>query len=33
MVRLNYGNLPLVECYAGQLNQAFMNIFSNAGFG
>ncbi len=26
----NYGNLPAVECYAGQLNQVFMNIFSNA---
>jgi signal transduction histidine kinase len=26
----NYGNLPLVECYAGQLNQVFMNIISNA---
>lgn len=25
-----YGNLPLVECYAGQMNQVFMNIFSNA---
>jgi len=25
-----YGNLPLVECYAGQLNQVFMNILSNA---
>jgi signal transduction histidine kinase len=25
-----YGNLPLVECYAGQLNQAFMNILANA---
>lgn len=25
-----YGELPLVECYAGQLNQVFMNIFSNA---
>ncbi|MDZ8051791.1 MAG: amino acid permease [Aulosira sp. ZfuVER01] len=25
-----YGNLPDVECYAGQLNQVFMNIFSNA---
>ena len=23
-------NLPLVECYAGQLNQVFMNILSNA---
>ncbi len=26
----DYGNLPKVECYAGQLNQVFMNIFSNA---
>ena len=26
----NYGNLPLVECYAGQLNQVFMNVLSNA---
>ena len=25
-----YSDLPLVECYAGQLNQVFMNIFSNA---
>jgi signal transduction histidine kinase len=25
-----YGNLPLIECYAGQLNQVFMNIISNA---
>jgi len=25
-----YGRLPLVECYAGQLNQVFMNIFANA---
>ncbi|MBE9226296.1 sensor histidine kinase [Phormidium sp. LEGE 05292] len=25
-----YGNLPLLECYAGQLNQVFMNILSNA---
>ena len=25
-----YGNLPLVECHAGQLNQVFMNIISNA---
>jgi PAS domain S-box-containing protein len=25
-----YENLPLVECYAGQLNQVFMNILSNA---
>jgi two-component system NtrC family sensor kinase len=25
-----YGNLPIVECYAGQLNQVFMNLLSNA---
>lgn len=25
-----YGDLPLVECYAGQLNQVFMNILTNA---
>lgn len=25
-----YGDLPLVECYVGQLNQVFMNIVSNA---
>lgn len=25
-----YGELPLVECYAGQLNQVFMNILCNA---
>ena len=25
-----YGDLPLVECYGGLLNQVFMNIFSNA---
>jgi signal transduction histidine kinase len=25
-----YGELPLVECYAGQMNQVFMNILSNA---
>lgn len=26
----NYGSLPPVECYAGQLNQVFMNIIANA---
>ncbi|HEY9690719.1 MAG TPA: ATP-binding protein [Oculatellaceae cyanobacterium] len=26
----DYGELPQVECYAGQLNQVFMNIISNA---
>ena len=25
-----YGDLPLVECYSGQLNQVFMNILTNA---
>ncbi|MGB5960078.1 MAG: CBS domain-containing protein [Coleofasciculaceae cyanobacterium] len=25
-----YGDLPLLECYAGQLNQVFMNLLSNA---
>jgi two-component system, NtrC family, sensor kinase len=25
-----YGDLPLVECYGGQINQVFMNILSNA---
>ncbi|MFM2063142.1 MAG: hypothetical protein RLZZ507_2812 [Cyanobacteriota bacterium] len=29
-VMKNYGNLPLVECYAGHLNQVFMNILVNA---
>ena len=29
-VTRNYGNLPLVECYPSQLNQAFMNILANA---
>lgn len=26
----NYDELPLVECYAGQLNQVFMNLIVNA---
>ncbi|MEG4816373.1 HAMP domain-containing sensor histidine kinase [Microcoleus sp. K5-D4] len=26
----NYGDLPLVKCYSGQLSQVFMNIISNA---
>lgn len=25
-----YGNVPQVDCYAGQLNQVFMNVLSNA---
>ncbi|MBD2021331.1 PAS domain S-box protein [Leptolyngbya sp. FACHB-36] len=30
MVLKQYGDLPLVDCYPGQLNQVFMNIVSNA---
>lgn len=30
VVQQDYGDLPLVECYAGQLNQVFMNLLSNA---
>ncbi len=26
----DYGNLPPVDCFPGQLNQVFMNIFANA---
>ncbi|MGK7903604.1 MAG: AAA family ATPase [Hormoscilla sp.] len=26
----NYGNLPEVNCYPGQLNQVFMNLIANA---
>jgi two-component system, NtrC family, sensor kinase len=26
----DYGNLPLVQCYPGQLNQVFINILTNA---
>ncbi len=26
----DYGNLPQVECFAGQLNQVFMNLLANA---
>ncbi|MEM1168491.1 MAG: ATP-binding protein [Cyanobacteria bacterium P01_H01_bin.35] len=26
----NYGDLPLVECYPGQLNQVFLNVLNNA---
>ncbi|TAD78137.1 MAG: PAS domain-containing sensor histidine kinase [Oscillatoriales cyanobacterium] len=29
-VQKNYGNLPLVTCYPGQLNQAIMNLIANA---
>lgn len=30
MLRKEYGQLPKVNCYAGQLNQVFMNVLSNA---
>ncbi|WP_199337706.1 PAS domain S-box protein [Nostoc sp. FACHB-280] len=30
LVIKEYSNLPLVKCYAGQLNQVFMNILLNA---
>jgi len=29
-VQKNYGDLPMVECHASQINQVFMNILSNA---
>ena len=29
-VQQNYGELPLVECYVGELNQVLMHILSNA---
>jgi two-component system NtrC family sensor kinase len=29
-IEKNYANLPKVECYAGQLNQVFMNLLTNA---
>ena len=30
IVLRNYSNLPLIECYPGQLNQVLMNILANA---
>ena len=30
-VHKNYGDLPQVYCYSGQLNQVFMNLLANAG--
>ena len=29
-VLMDYGDLPMVECFPGQLNQVFMNILANA---
>ncbi|WP_055074236.1 ATP-binding protein [Pseudanabaena sp. 'Roaring Creek'] len=30
LINRDYGDLPEVECYAGQLNQVFMNLLTNA---
>jgi PAS domain S-box-containing protein len=30
IINKEYGNLPVVDCFPGQLNQVFMNILSNA---
>ncbi len=30
VVKKHYGNLPAICCYAGQLNQVFMNLLTNA---
>lgn len=30
LVEKNYGDLPLVECFPGSLNQVFMNLLANA---
>jgi signal transduction histidine kinase len=29
-IEKNYGDIPLIECYPGKLNQVFLNIISNA---
>ncbi len=29
-IKREYGNVPLVECYPGKLNQVFLNIITNA---
>lgn len=29
-VRTNYGDIPLVECFPGKVNQVFMNVLTNA---
>ncbi|HYJ87070.1 MAG TPA: hypothetical protein VEW46_13500 [Pyrinomonadaceae bacterium] len=30
IVQRNYGELPLISCYAGQLNEVWMNLLVNA---
>ncbi len=30
VINRKYGDLPLIECYAGQLNQVFLNVLVNA---
>ncbi|MCF4966112.1 ATP-binding sensor histidine kinase [Nostoc sp. CMAA1605] len=30
VIEQEYGDLPLIECFPGQLNQVFMNILANA---
>ncbi|SKB11369.1 Sensor protein [Planktothrix sp. PCC 11201] len=30
IIQKDYGNLPLVECYSGKINQVFMNLLGNA---
>ncbi len=30
VINKQYGNIPLVECYPGKLNQVFLNLISNA---
>ena len=29
-IEKNYGDIPQIECFPGQLNQVFMNLFANA---
>lgn len=31
-VRTHYGDLPLIECYPGKLNQVFLNLLTNAAY-
>ncbi len=31
-LKTNYAKLPLVECYAGKLNQVFLNLLTNASY-